>query len=234
MKRDSTSGGGAEFDRFDGSYESALREAVSFSGGDPAFFTEVKAELLIDLATRRLGEPARLRALDLGCGPGLTDAYLVDAFQEVNGVDVSAAMIKEATKRNPAAQYQVFDGTRIPQGDHSFDLAFAINVFHHVAPDEREALTHELARVLRPGGLVAIVEHNPLNLLTRWVVANCAFDEDAVLLGRREAERLLTGACLDLVERRYLLFVPRRAPRLERLLRRVPFGAQFLVAARAR
>jgi SAM-dependent methyltransferase len=234
MKQSSTSGGGAEFDRFDGAYESALRKAVKVSGRDLAFFTEVKAEVLIDLATRRLEEPARLRVLDLGCGPGLTDAYLVDAFQEVNGVDVSAAMIKEAAARNPSAHYEVFDGTRMPYRDRSFDLAFAINVFHHVALDEREALTRELARVLRPGGLAAIIEHNPLNPVTRRIVSNCAFDEDAVLFGRREAERLLTGAGLDLVERRYLLFVPRRARRLERVLRWVPLGAQFLVAAHAR
>jgi SAM-dependent methyltransferase len=230
MPRDSTSSDGAEFDRLNGTYADALERAVAFSGQDPAFFTEVKAELLIDLARRRIGDPGRLRALDLGCGPGLTDSYLIGSFGEVHGVDVSAAMVEEATVLNPDAHYRVFGGSRTPYEDGAFDLSFAINVFHHVAPPERDALAQELARTVRPGGLVAIIEHNPLNPLTRLAVARCAFDENAVLLGRREAEGLLRRARLALVERRYLLFVPRRAPRVERLLARVPMGAQYLVA----
>lgn len=230
MPRDSTSSDGAEFDRLDGTYADALETAVAFSGQDPAFFTEVKAGLLIDLARRRLGDPGRLRVLDLGCGPGLTDRWLTGSFGEVHGVDVSAAMVEEAVALNPGAHYSVFDGSRTGYQDGEFDLSFAINVFHHVAPPERDALAHELARTVRPGGLVAIIEHNPLNPLTRLAVARCAFDENAVLLGLREAEGLLRRAHLALVERRYLLFVPRHAPRVERLLARVPLGAQYLVA----
>ncbi len=114
MPRDSTSSDDAEFDRFDGTYEKALEDAVAFSGQDPAFFTEVKAELLIDLARRRLGEPGRVRALDLGCGPGLTDSYLTGSFGEVHGVDVSAAMVGEAAALNPAARYRCSTASRTP------------------------------------------------------------------------------------------------------------------------
>ena len=53
-----------------------------------------------------------------------------------------------------------------------------------------------MARVLRPGGIAAIFEHNPLNPLTRRVVSNCVFDEDAVLLRRRRARGLLRQAGL--------------------------------------
>jgi SAM-dependent methyltransferase len=233
MPQDSTSRDDAEFDRFDGVYEQALEDAVGFAGQDAAFYTEVKAELLVDLARRRLGDPGRLRVLDLGCGPGLTDSYLTGSFGEVHGVDVSSGMLKEAAALNPEARYKEFDGLRIPYEDGEFDLGFVINVLHHVAPEDRDALVAELARTVRPGGLVAIIEHNPLNPLTRHVVSQCVFDENAVLLGRREAEGLLLRAHLSLTERRYLLFVPRRAPRVERMLAKVPFGAQFLVAGTA-
>ena len=40
----------------------------------------------------------------------------------------------------------------------------------------------DMVRVTRPGGLVCVIEHNPLNPLTRLAVNRCPFDADAVLL----------------------------------------------------
>jgi len=89
--------------------------------------------------------------------------------------------------------------------------------------------------IVRPGGLVAIYEHNPLNPLTRWAVSRCAFDADAVLLGRRELARLARGAGLELVMQSYIVFFPSRAPlfsTIERGLGWLPLGAQHGMAAR--
>ena len=86
----------------------------------------------------------------------------------------------------------------------------------------------------RPGGLVAVFEHNPLNPLTRLVVRRCAFDEGVVLVRRRDLERLVASGGRD-VASRYLLFTPWKATwALERRLGGVPFGAQYVTyAARA-
>ena len=108
---------------------------------------------------------------------------------------------------------------------------FTVCVVHHVAPPERPAFFAELARVVRPGGLVAVVEHNPLNPLTRLAVARCEFDEDAVLARPREVSRRLREAGLRDADAAHFLFFPWRWHRVERLLRRVPFGAQFYVTA---
>jgi hypothetical protein len=92
-----------------------------------------------------------------------------------------------------------------------------------------------MARVTRPGGVVAIFEHNPWNPLTRKAVAGCEFDRDAVLVTRREAERLLRGSGLADVEGSYIVFFPRESPwlqRIEGLLGRVPLGAQHVVSGR--
>jgi hypothetical protein len=78
-----------------------------------------------------------------------------------------------------------------------------------------------------------LLEHNPFNPLTRLAVARCAFDDDAVLLSRRHAGRLLAEAGLSIAERRDLLFFPwsgTTSRRLERMLGPVPLGAQYLVA----
>ena len=88
----------------------------------------------------------------------------------------------------------------------------------------------------RPGGVLAVIEHNPLNPLTRLAVSRCEFDDDAVLLGRRRTERLLRAARLELhPPSRYIAFFPWRNALLaktERALRRIPLGAQYVVTGR--
>jgi SAM-dependent methyltransferase len=219
-----------EFDRYGESYEAAVDEAISFAGQEHGFYLEAKARRLLELTRRHLG-PGRPSALDVGCGPGLFDRHLGSSF-ELHGVDVSPAMVERARETNPEASYSVYDGRRLPFGDGELDVVFAVCVLHHVDPPDRPALVAEMARVTRPGGLVLVFEHNPLNPLTRRVVRDCAFDEGVELLGRRELERLYRGAGLELLGTEYLLFFPWRMDALERLLIRLPLGAQYVVAGR--
>ncbi len=223
------------FDRFKNSYECQLDEALRFSGQDADFFTRAKARGLHDLARRYVGNPAQLEALDIGCAVGLTDTFLLPTFKHVTGVDISAPLIERAAERNPEATYHSYEGGRLPYDDNSFDVVFTFCVLHHVPPRERPTFVAEMHRVTRHGGIAVVGEHNPLNPLTQLVVSRCAFDEDAVLLRAREVDRLFRQAKLDPVEKRYILILPSEAPtvqRLERALRAVPIGAQYLLAGR--
>jgi SAM-dependent methyltransferase len=187
--------------------------------------------------TRRVGDPSQLTVLDVGCGVGVTDRYLVDRFAHVVGVDIFQGVLERATAANPLAEYKLYDGLTLPLADRSVDVAFAICVVHHVPPPQWGAFAAEMARVLRPGGIAAIFEHNPFNPLTRLVVSNCVFDEDAVLLRRSTAAGLLTQAGLAPAEDRYIAFLPvggRAAATIERALYRVPLGAQYYVSATRR
>jgi SAM-dependent methyltransferase len=221
-----------EFDRYGESYEAAVDEAISFAGQEHGFYLEAKARRLLELTRRHLG-PGRPRALDVGCGPGLFDRHLGSGL-ELHGVDVSPAMVDRAREVNPEASYRVYDGRRLPYANGELDVVFAVCVLHHVDPPDRPGLVAEMARATRPGGLVLVFEHNPLNPLTRRVVRDCAFDEGVELLGRRELERLYRAAGLERLGTEYLLFFPWRADVLERAFRRLPLGAQFVVAGRAR
>jgi SAM-dependent methyltransferase len=225
-----------DFDSYTDSYEEALERSISFAGAEAARYVGAKARMLVELAERRIGPPAELSALDVGCGPGSSDAFLEGAFGELHGVDVSAGMIEQAALRNPWASYASYQpGGPLPHADGAFDLSFAICVFHHVPGFQRAALAAEMARVTRPSGIVAIYEHNPWNPLTRKAVRECAFDEDAVLLSRPEARRLLDGAHLTAAESAFIIFFPKEGPRLQRIERRlgrVPIGAQYYVAHR--
>ena len=146
-------------------------------------------------------------------------------------------MVERAGEANPDVEYAVSQPRRLPHPDGRFDLAFAVCVLHHVDRADRLPLVRETARVVRPGGLVAVFEHNPLNPLTRRVVRDCAFDEDVELLPRRELEELFRAAGLEVVSTHYLLFFPWRGrlfEAAERTLTRLPLGAQYVVAGRRR
>jgi SAM-dependent methyltransferase len=225
----------SRFDDYAGSYQEAVEGSISFSGQGLEHFARRKAQELVGLAERHLGAADRLRVLDVGCGVGLTDRFLAGAFGELHGTDLSADAVERARRENPSVQYAVCGKSTLPHPEAHFDLAFAICVAHHVGPADRPRWAGELARVVRPGGVVALFEHNPLNPLTRLAVSRCAFDEGVSLLGPQQAAALLASAGLEPVERRYIVFFPwprPRAMRLEARLGRLPLGAQHLVAGR--
>ena len=224
----------ADFDAHARSYAEDVSGSVAFSGKDVEFFTRRKAHHLVDLARRHLGDPLALRVLDVGCGIGMTDALLASWLGERHGIDVAAAAGAQAAERNPTVSYATYDGGRLPYEDASFDLAFTVCVLHHVERADRAAFTAEMARVVRRGGLVAVFEHNPYNPLTRVAVSRCEFDEGVELLTRAEATGLLTGAGLEPVEGRYILFLPidgAWTAAVERACRGIPLGAQHYVVA---
>ena len=224
------------FDAYHDRYREAVEQSIAFARTELDFFTRAKTRALLELAERHVGDPRRLSFLDLGCGPGETDRFLAGQVGALAGVDTAPRMVEVAAERNPWAEYTAISaGDPLPFPARAFDVSFAVCVLHHVPPAERPRLVGEMARVTRPGGLVAIFEHNPWNPLTRRAVAGCEFDRDAVLLDRRETQRLLGGPALESCEDRYLLFFPRDSAPLrwiERRLRKVPLGAQYVVSAR--
>jgi SAM-dependent methyltransferase len=225
---------GTNFDRHSDSYREAIQDSISFSGADLDLFTRAKADALLELSGR-VGPPDRLAFLDVGCGIGETDRFLEGRVSRVAGVDVAPRMLDRARVRNPSVDYRDFsEGEPIPFADESFDVCFAVCVFHHVLRDQRVGLVGEMRRVCRPGGIVALFEHNPLNPLTRRAVSCCEFDRDAELLRRREALQLLSAAGLPEAEGRYIVFFPRESRLLRAIERRLgwlPLGAQYVVFA---
>jgi SAM-dependent methyltransferase len=224
----------ADFDVWKDTYRDEVQKVVAFSGQDADYFAELKARAVLDLARRRVGDPASLTAVDVGCGIGATDRHLVGRFGKVIGVDVVEGVLERAEVEVPQGEFRHYDGDVLPVADASVDVVFAICVVHHVPPERWGGFAAEMARVLRPGGIAAIFEHNPLNPVTRRVVANCVFDEDATLLRRHTAAALLRDAGLRAPEHRYIAFLPfggtKVAP-IESALRWLPLGAQYFVAA---
>ena len=225
-----------DFDHHADTYREDVENAIGWSGKDVDYFAEGKADLLVDLAQRRLGDPTKLSALDVGCGVGVTDRFLADRFGDLHGVDIAGDAVERARETNPNVHYASYDGGALPVPDDAVDVAFTICVVHHVPTEDWPVFAAEMKRVVRPGGLVVVFEHNPLNPLTRVSVSRCPFDEDVTLLRAGTTARLLGDAGLAPIERRYFYFLPVRdvaTSRLERALARVPLGAQYFVAAQA-
>jgi SAM-dependent methyltransferase len=222
------------FDRHADGYREAVEGSIAFSGKDLDFFTRAKARVLLELA-ERVGRPEELAFLDVGCGPGETDRFLGGSVGRLAGVDIAPEMLERARQSNPWAEYRGYaEGEPLPYENGSFDVCFAICVFHHVDRAQRIPLIEEMIRVCRPGGMVALFEHNPLNPLTRKAVHACEFDRDAELLSRREASRLLSRAGLADPRGRYIEFFTRDSDlfrAIERRLGWLPLGAQYAVFA---
>ena len=184
----------AEFDEFAKQYENSVDQSVSFTGRDSAFFARRKVEILEDIVRPGLGSLQGLNLLDVGCGTGTTDRYLAPRVRNLHGVDISEEMLVKAERNVPKGTYSHYDGKNLPFDGGTFDVVVAICVLHHVPVSMRPELVRDMVRVARPGGIVAIFEHNPLNPLTRHAVNTCELDEDAVLLPSREAADLLKTA----------------------------------------
>jgi ubiquinone/menaquinone biosynthesis C-methylase UbiE len=221
-----------EFDSYDDSYQTIVQDAINFSGMSHDYATQIKAELIVDTAIKRFGSLEGRSILDVGCGIGLTDVYLQDQAWHITGADVSPRSVEQARLRNPNVNYVVGSEGRLPFDDESFDLCFTICVMHHVPPENWTTFLREMRRVLKPGGLALVLEHNPFNPLTRLVVSRIPFDANAVLLSERMLRKQMINAQLKPVSCRYFLFTPwARMKRLERGISRLPLGAQYMLTA---
>jgi SAM-dependent methyltransferase len=222
-----------DFDDYAATYTQEVERAVAFSGRGHDFFLAAKVRHLLALMRARRGDAATLLGLDLGCGTGRMSGPLAPHVRRLYGTDVALAGLLEARRRVPLARFLRYDGRRLPFREGSFDFAFAACVLHHVAVDARPGLLVEMARVVRPGGVVAVFEHNPWNPVTRWVVARCPFDRDAVLLRCATLRRLLAQCGLERIEHSYLLFTPWQRllwQKAEAAVGWLPLGAQYWVA----
>jgi len=217
------------FDSYRDNYRDVVQSSIDFSGLPHHFFMRAKADLLRDLIARRLGTK-KPEMLDVGCGIGSLHPLLHGMVGRLSGIDVSPASIAQARVDNRGVDYREFDGRTFPFGDASFDLATAICVMHHVAPAEWACFITEMRRVVRPGGLVCVIEHNPYNPLTRLAVARCEFDRDAVLLSAGTTGKLMAAGGLREIGARYFLLLPwqaKPARRVESALSNMPLGAQY-------
>jgi ubiquinone/menaquinone biosynthesis C-methylase UbiE len=150
--------------------------AARFDQLHPRFKPAVGADDARLQALRSCLGPVRgLRILDLGCGKGRFAACLRRGGAEVIGLDRSAGMLAGAA--GSGVPCVLGSARRLPFAPARFDAVIAVEVFEHLTAID--AVLTEVRRVLKPGGVLAIVDKNAgswnarrpwlPNLAVKWI-----------------------------------------------------------------
>ncbi|HMK29970.1 MAG TPA: methyltransferase [Terriglobales bacterium] len=216
-----------DFDQYAANYDTSLEAALRTTGEDKSFYCQGRIALLrglLPLAPRNI--------MDFGCGTGAAVPLLqqLQPDASVTGVDVSARSLDVARESYPTAHFYHLsspDAGRVS----NLDLVHVNGVFHHIVPGERQSWLQWINQRMVAGGVLAIFENNPWNPGTRYVMSNCEFDRDAVMLSQLETTRHMQEAGFSVLGCWHLFFFPRAMKWLrfaEPCLRRVPLGGQYL------
>jgi len=130
------------------------------------YFAQVQAtpgwDVIVQSFARFAAIPSQSRVLDVGCGPGSLARYLARDGHSVTGIDADPLMIDRAqylATEISGVTFELGDVRKLRFSDGSFDAVLATNVLFLI-PDPLAGL-REMARVVRPGGIVAMLNPSP-------------------------------------------------------------------------
>lgn len=179
------------------------------------------------LATRAL---APENMLDLGCGVGAIHKYLKGAAGRIHGLDVSADAIEMARRTNAEVDYALYDGLNLPNTAESQDVVLAVAVLHRLPAKQRRSFVAEARRVLRPGGALIVIEHNPFNPFGRFSDPHVPQGGSATPLRAGQVIALMRASGFLDWGWDHIFFAPFRSAFTQSLARQfswLPLGAQY-------
>lgn len=153
-----------------GDFQGAHYDRNAFALG-----TEQEVAALADA----LGLAPGQRVVDVGCGTGRHTRALAGRGAEAVGVDLSAGLLRVALGGRSAARFVQADARALPLGDAAADVVLSLcQGGFGITPAGDEQVLAEIARVLRPGGRLALTAFS-LAFAVRYLAP-----EDALDLGR--------------------------------------------------
>jgi len=222
----------SEFDRFADKYLETLERPCALSGETPDFYAEGR----IRWCRGRLGKQLPIKTvLDFGCGIGGSFQHFVDFLgcQTVIGVDPSVESLRNARERHSGLDLNLATPDQFVPAEN-LPFAFCNGVFHHIPPAERPKALAYVRSCLVSGGVFAFWENNPWNPVVVHSMSLNEFDRDAQTISPSTAVRMLEEADFRVRHVDFCFFFPHFARGfrpLEKSLRWLPLGAQYLVLA---
>jgi SAM-dependent methyltransferase len=158
------------------------RGEIPYEPGSPEHLAEVERRFLQEtwFAQARGGQPfsglipfeelVDKDVLEIGCGTGVHTRMLAAAGARVAAVDLTPTAVdltqRRLTLAGLLADVREADAESLPFPDCSFDFAWSWGVIHHSSDTNR--VIGEVARVLRPGGKLALMVYHRTSL-TYWL-----------------------------------------------------------------
>jgi ubiquinone/menaquinone biosynthesis C-methylase UbiE len=141
-------------------FGSGLESALTYERGRPGYASAVADELVAEF-----GLDDESRVVDLAAGTGQLSRLFVGLVGSVVAVEPSASMRQVLARRLPTVEALDGMAERIPLPDASVDAALVGSAFHWFDGD---AAVLELARILRPGGGLAVLWNLGLSADPPW------------------------------------------------------------------
>lgn len=222
-----------QFDSYANDYKDVVKQSAGIIPVQKDFYLLAKLDMLSDMIAQL---PQNAKILDFGCGIGGLVIPLSKMYPDLNfyAFDVSPESVAKISDQKISNIFCMSEESELTKEEFtsSLDLVFCINVLHHIDKNQRNSKVQIIKNMLKPGGKLLILEHNPINPLTRMVVSRCEFDEGVELLGKGELKSLMIKNSMELAGHWYILFFPvynKFFAGLEKLISFLPFGAQHCI-----
>ncbi len=143
-------------------YEESIREEFAHQADSFAASPVPNMAETLGTLVELVPEDAEARWLEVACGPAIVGRAIAPRVGSVLGLDLTPAMVAKAREEAAAAgieniEIELGDATDLELGDASFDGAVTRFSLHHIPAPGR--VLAEMARVVRPGGLVVLADH---------------------------------------------------------------------------
>jgi len=131
--------------------------AVNASAEDPPLHLQLILQGLAEVPSARKED---IVILDHGCGSGRTLLCLLAmGYRGIHGIDIGGdcedwnRFLSDGLGLS-GKRFSVYDGTRLPYPDRTFDFVFSQQVVEHIRPAALDSYYEEERRVMKPGGVV--------------------------------------------------------------------------------
>ena len=130
-------------------------------------YTYVFEQISLMLRMKKFIKVQNPMYLDVSCGDGfqtkLFSQKLGTIEKNVWGTDITEWGPYKADKKNLSINFKPLENSKLNFEDNEFDILSILFALHHIPDDSIRSLLSEFHRVLKPGGILLILEHNIVN-----------------------------------------------------------------------